>query len=1626
MAEIEVLLECLDSPDPAGRMAILPSLEAGRWSAGQVDRWREQAAAESDPARKHLLTLVLAVLDPKATPLPAVGDLEQELAAGSPDPLRLGLLLLALPPDLRPSGLESVRRFGLTRLPEPVLPGLLKLLRQHGKPEDVPALVGWCRAGNPRLLAAAAEALEKISPDALKGLLVPLLTAANPEVHSQAIRLLARFDAPEALRHFEALLASDSPEDRQAALFQAFFFPFEQIEGALLRMLGPEQDPELARQAARLFQVNPAISSLARLVEIYEASSEGKKALLKETVTAGVALVARSGQTDRTPDQLLQDLRQEYQRNKRRAAVDHCRRHLADPRREVRQAALVRLLELAKAGAEGAAEVLRTQAQTEPDPDLRARLTERLGREGAAGGVVPAAGPGSPPLAAATFAQAADALRAEFPKAGPDRRLAILQAFAQWGGKEQGGAFLESALTDREERVRLAAFESLVGIDPGRAARLGEQVLATSSLDGQISVLRHLVGLDKPLALEGVRRLLFSVHPARRKTAVLALDAFDLASVEEMLGQAFVQEAEPDVRDSLLAFVGARLDAGLVDALAGQVVRAPADRQAALAADLRTLVATQGTGIDVDARLALWRTRAAPAASPAAGPAYSVEKVRRQRSRPAMPPAGGAAGPGREAASSELAEAASPDPATSFLALLRAHPETWTPDQVRAAEALRGQATDALTRFHLELRLALRTPPADPPLVLLERGLAATPPTWTVVATALELVSRRDGGEAAFMLRARSWWTFPAEVLPFVMLFLKRAGGPQDGPALEPFCRHPDPRLAMAALEALERLNPDDLKPRLVEVLGHPNHGVRTIGIRLLYKWDQREAVVHLEGNLFGPTREERAAALHHAFFLPFEAIEEALVRFLGLEDDPRLVRRAGMLFRANPAPHLPRRLLEIRETCGGEKRRLLEEILGDVIGNLSLAGLIDRPAKEFLAGLLASYKADRIGRILDQCRVGLGSPEPEERRAAVEHLTALLPHAGPQALALLQELAVRESDGRVRQALGAVIPLPPGPGEGAPDAPKGATATGGPAATPAGGPTGRPGIEPNVEPAGEPAAEPVGGPPVEAGAGTAAERPGTEPATPTAPTPSGDGGQATAKSPAREGPNPPGKAAGVADERVPRTPSADTSSPVSGQTPTAPGQAPTGRATQAGAAGEAPKRDGSRPGPEPETTPSAEAAGAQAPARPAEAGPGPVRTTIPAWVHSGTPDTFRVHRPEAVALVAAPDTPPACRAALLRLLGLHGTREDLPLVRRFLKEGTGRPPGGEARPDDGISMVLAAAIDAVAALDFESLAPHLPRFLRTDALEVREAAIRAFVRQDKRQALTYVEQMLGASRPEDRARGLFAAGAFDFPSVRDLVVALLGREQDRDLARQAWILVVPHLDLDLLGQMVGLAEAAAGPAREGWPALLQEGAARILAGPGATWGSVEAVLAEARRRDEQARERRRNPPAYAWQNLRQTPPPGPGRPAAAAAPAWQAGLERLAASVRSLPLWVAGPAIALLVFVAFAVLLPGEGEEPTSRAPARAPAQPPPPPAQRASYRTHPLQPDQVRDIQGAVEAAYADGALIVLDGIGEEVFVHFPTTTKPLQKGSPFRARIRVLKRTPERIEVELVRMY
>ena len=654
-----------------------------------------------------------------------------------------------------------------------------------------------------------------------------------------------------------------------------------------------------------------------------------------------------------------------------------------------------------------------------------------------------------------------------------------------------------------------------------------------------------------------------------------------------------------------------------------------------------------------------------------------------------------------------LEDLSSPDLTIRFSVLSRIEDVEWTPAMLTAFKQRMAVETDQGTRFQMQKLLARierktdagRGGPSSGEGVVAELEALLQDPGRDDLSLALiiEGIRRGDALLAAMALREAKWWDFSAELLPSVLQFFKKYGSTEDVAQIETMCRHADPRVLTTAVEALEKLSPDSLKELIVPLLVNPVHGIRSRAIRLLYRWDPQEAIRHFEAALFSDDPNDRNAALFHAFFFPFPEIESLMLRFIAIEDTPALLEKAGFLFRANPTPEEPLKLIEVRENCRGEKRRLVGGILIGVINSLFQAGLIRKTPEELTLELEEAYQRRKARQLIEGCRLALVSGDSDVRSQAALRLCDFVRLEYAEARAILDGWMKTEKEPGIRSAVQARL--------AAFDSKLIA------------------GVELDLQ---------------------------------------------------QMQPEQRSKVlAGLDAERLKK-----------------------------------------------------------------------IRPKLRDFMRSCTSEE---------------------RLLAVQALGRVGDKTDAELITGYLT--TSEP------------SVLSATINALGGLDLDVLSPYLPKLIQHPSDEVRAVALRIFSLFDKKQALSLVEKMFSSIQPKQRAHAISCAAQFDFPSVREMLIIGVQREQDPENISQYIAIFRENVDEELWMSLYRVVENVQGTKQDLLLAFCREAAATLIADGHTAHDSLESLKNAVRSRIEADKVKSRSAqPVYALSNIqkmrRQQAPP--------------------------------------------------------------------------------------------------------------------------------------------------------
>jgi HEAT repeat protein len=182
---------------------------------------------------------------------------------------------------------DMIRQAGWQNFPAEILPCFCAFFKKHGSIQDSPALQELTRHPDSTVITAALSALEKIDPENLQGIIIPLLDSPLTVVKAQAIQAFYRWNRHQALQHLLKLLFSKNEADVILALHHATYFPYPELESHLIRLMTEIESPPVLMRISQIFKNNANLDLPFRIFWV-NRSLEGQHQSLVKGILLGV------------------------------------------------------------------------------------------------------------------------------------------------------------------------------------------------------------------------------------------------------------------------------------------------------------------------------------------------------------------------------------------------------------------------------------------------------------------------------------------------------------------------------------------------------------------------------------------------------------------------------------------------------------------------------------------------------------------------------------------------------------------------------------------------------------------------------------------------------------------------------------------------------------------------------------------------------------------------------------------------------------------------------------------------------------------------------------------------------------------------------------------------------------------------------------------------------------------------------------------------------------------------------------------------------------------------------------------------------------------------------------------
>lgn len=264
------LIHNLSSPNPGFRLFTIQQITEFSPTQELQSALDEQLRTETDPECLACLKTAIAKIRKGTNP----SSSHKTLLLKPPEKVHP-----QKPPEPgRPSS-ERLSNSAQPESPEDYREKLLSL-----SPEELPPFVSQALTGRPSIRLAILEILIARAPHLLVSHLLNLLNDPEPMIRSLGIRALTVIDPEESVAYLESLVLGKLGPSKQAALQECLFLPFKLVKSLLLKFCAVETTTENLETAEVIFLSNPDWDIPFRLFELLPNSNHEKKTILERTI----------------------------------------------------------------------------------------------------------------------------------------------------------------------------------------------------------------------------------------------------------------------------------------------------------------------------------------------------------------------------------------------------------------------------------------------------------------------------------------------------------------------------------------------------------------------------------------------------------------------------------------------------------------------------------------------------------------------------------------------------------------------------------------------------------------------------------------------------------------------------------------------------------------------------------------------------------------------------------------------------------------------------------------------------------------------------------------------------------------------------------------------------------------------------------------------------------------------------------------------------------------------------------------------------------------------------------------------------------------------------------------------
>lgn len=220
---------------------------------------------------------------------------------------------------------DIIRSSEWQNFPDKILPNFCLFFKNHGSIQDSNSLQELTRHPDPVIITSALAALEKIDPENLQSIIIPLLNSPQTQVKAQAIQAFYRWNKHQALQHLLKMLFSQKEQDVILALHHANYFPYPELESHLIRLLTEVSSPPILMRISQIFKNNANIDLPFRIYWVNRSLSGQHQSLVKGILLGVVRSLADKKIIEVSAQEYLNDLKEKVRKEELKRIKESCK-----------------------------------------------------------------------------------------------------------------------------------------------------------------------------------------------------------------------------------------------------------------------------------------------------------------------------------------------------------------------------------------------------------------------------------------------------------------------------------------------------------------------------------------------------------------------------------------------------------------------------------------------------------------------------------------------------------------------------------------------------------------------------------------------------------------------------------------------------------------------------------------------------------------------------------------------------------------------------------------------------------------------------------------------------------------------------------------------------------------------------------------------------------------------------------------------------------------------------------------------------------------------------------------------------------------------------------------------------